>query len=105
MYRKNDKEEILEAVRQLGSRLDALESLLKKTDAEPEPGDEPQADASAGEAPPRSARRSGEKALLWDMTQAQYELSKELSEGVARLKHIIAEGERNAVAAKGQYRK
>ena len=33
MCRKDDKEEILAAVQQLGVRLDALEALLRKSDA------------------------------------------------------------------------
>ena len=105
MYRKDDKEEILAAVQQLGVRLDALEALLRKSDAKAEPDEEPRAEASVDEAPPQSARLSGEKTLLWDMTQTQYELSKELSDGVARLKKMIAQGQSSAVKAKGQYQK
>lgn len=103
MYRKNDNQEILDALDALRSRMDAMEAQLNKAGADAAEEGGPQEKAPAPAAP--QAQRSGERTLLWDMTEAQYELSQELTDGIAKLKRIIAEGERSAVEAKGKYRK
>lgn len=95
MYNRAEHQEILDLLRKMDQKLEAMQMSPEATEQEPK------------QEPKESQLRKDikEENVVWNLTQLQYELSNELFNGIKKLKQVIQEGEKQTCRAKGKYQK